>query len=150
MKYTSEYINSLSFDEYRRLIVKELNDNGYRVSGKEEYKIKDYLPPNALMLDAFDDPQALHFLKSQGLVDNGRCPFCGAPMSVNKYYWYDRRNPSKKVNVCYGCNKSNGRGDGHSMDGYPGGVPKSGSSGSGCMLGLLMLPILLLKSFLNF
>ena len=27
MKYTSEYINSLSFDEYRRLIVKELNDN---------------------------------------------------------------------------------------------------------------------------
>ena len=49
MKYTSEYINSLSFDEYRRLIVKELNDNGYRVSGKEEYKIKDYLPKNALM-----------------------------------------------------------------------------------------------------
>ena len=142
MKYTSSYINSLSFDEYRGLIVKELNENGYRVSGNKEYEIKDYLPKNALILDAFDDPQALDFLKSLGLVDNGRCPFCGAPMSVSGYYWYDRRNPSKKVQVCYGCNKSNGRGDGHSMDGCPSGAPKGGgsSSGSGCMIGLFMLP----------
>lgn len=154
MKYTSEYINSLSFTDYLELMAKELNENGFRETDGTPYEVYDYLPKNALMLDAFEDDKALGFLRSQGLIENGRCPFCGAPMSVYKYYWSDRRNPSKKVYVCYGCNKSNGRGDGHSMDGCPSGAPRntsaSTSNNSGCMVALLMLPFLLVKTILHF
>lgn len=48
--------------------------------------------------------------------------------------------------LCYGCAKNNGRGDGHSMDGCPSGVPTFSNTGSGCMMGLLLLPFFFVKA----
>lgn len=151
MKYSSDYIRSLSFRAYLELIAKELNENGFRESGKDEYVVDDEQPYMRLfMMGPVQDPKAMAFLREQGLIDNGRCPYCGAPMSVNKYTWYDRRDPSKKFYVCYGCSKSNGHGDGCSMDGCPSGIPAgSSSSGNGCVVSLLMLPFALSKALLN-
>ena len=149
MKYTSEYINSLSFQEYIKLMADELNANGFKDSGKYKYDTyeNDPMMRQLFMMGPVKDPKALMFLKSQGLLENGRCPSCGAPMSVYRYTWSDRRDPSKKFYVCYGCSKSNGRGDGHSMDGCSSGAPSQSNSGSGCMIGILLMPFYMAKAF---
>lgn len=148
MKYTSEYINNLSFKDYIKLMADELNSNGFKENGEYEYDTFEDDPSmrKLFMMGPVNDPKAMSFLKSQGLLENGRCPSCGAPMSVYRYTWYDTRDPSKKFYVCYGCSKSNGRGDGHSMDGCPYGVPSQTGSGSGCMLGLLLMPFYMAKT----
>lgn len=148
MKYNSEYINSLSFREYIKLMADELNSNGFKEYGKYEYNSFENDPSmrRLFMMGPVNDPKAMAFLKSLGLLENGRCPSCGAPMSVYRYTWYDRRYPSKKFYVCYGCSKNNGRGDGHSMDGCPSGAPNQSNSGSGCMVGLLLLPFHMVKA----
>jgi len=150
MKYSSSYINSLSFKDYLKLMAKELNEHGFRESG-HEYEVFEDEFMRLFMMGPVNDPKAMAFLKEQGLLENGRCPSCGAPMSVYKYYWSDTRDPSRRFYVCYGCSKTNGRGDGHSMDGCPSGAPKTGSSssGSGCMVGLFMLPATVIANLLS-
>lgn len=150
MKYSSEYINSLSFKDYIKLMADELNANGFKEDGQYEYHTyeNDPMMRKLFMMGPVNDPHAMSFLKSEGLLENGRCPSCGAPMSVYRYTWSDRRDPTKKFYVCYGCANNNGRGDGHSMDGCPSGVPSPSSSGTGCALGLLFLPFYLVKSFI--
>ena len=146
MKYTSEYINSLSFKSYLELMATELNENGFREFNGMKYMVDaDPKFMDLFIMGPVQDQNAMDFLKRQGLIENGRCPQCGAPMSVNQYFWYDRRNPSRRFYVCYGCSKSNGQGDGHSMDGCPSGIPKN-KSNTGCLLTLLTLPILFTQS----
>lgn len=153
MKYTSEYINELSFRGYLEIMASELNENGFRDYDGSEYEVDD--DPKFwkyFMMGPVNDPKAMAFLKNQGLIENGRCPTCGAPMSTGqRYYWYDRRDPSKRIYLCYGCHNTNFRGDGHSMDGTPNGVATGGSSstGSGCLGAILLLPIVLFKAIIN-
>ena len=148
MKYSKDYINSLSFRDYIKLMADELNANGFKENGKYEYNsfYDDSAMRRLFMMGPVNDPKAMSFLKMQGLIENGRCPSCGAPMSVYKYTWSDIRDPSKKFYLCYGCAKNNGRGDGHSMDGCPSGIPTSSNTGSGCMIGLLLVPFFFVKA----
>lgn len=130
----------------------ELNANGFRkVYSGNEYDSYENNPKmrRLFMMGLVCDPQAMKFLKEQGLLENGRCPSCGAPMSVYRYTWYDTREPSRKFYVCYGCASNHGNGDGHSMDGCPQGAPKQENSGTGCMLALLFMPYYIIKSFLS-
>ena len=93
MKYTSNYINGLSFKAYLELMAKELNENGFRnYDGSEYYVDADPLFMRLFMMGPVYDPKAMSFLKEQGLLENGRCPNCGAPMSVYRYTWSDRRD----------------------------------------------------------
>lgn len=107
MEYTSDYINSLSFAEYIKLMATELNENGFKENGQYEYCSFENDPAmqRLFMMGPINDPKAMAFLKSKGLIENGRCPSCGAPMSVYRYTWSDIRDPSKKFYVCYGCAK---------------------------------------------
>ena len=150
MKYTSDYINSLSFQEYIKLMATELNSNGFKGHGGREYPTfeDDPVMRRLFMMGPTNDPKAMAFLKEKGLIDNGRCPSCGAPMSVYKYTWSDRRNPSRKYYLCYGCYKNHGKGDGHNMDGCPSGAPTLSNSGSGCMISLLLMPVYIVKSLI--
>ncbi|MGM9694533.1 MAG: hypothetical protein ACI3YC_05955 [Alloprevotella sp.] len=101
-----------------KLVVDELNANGLKDRGKYEYDTfeDDPMIRRLFMMEPINNSKALMFLKSQGLLENGRCPSCGTPMSVYRYTWSDSKEPSKKFYVCYGCCKSNKRGDGHSME----------------------------------
>ncbi|MBR3798339.1 MAG: hypothetical protein IKK36_05450 [Bacteroidales bacterium] len=144
--YTKEYINSLSFREYLELMAKELNDNGFKSYYGSEYTVSD--DPILFMMQPIEDPEAMRFLTWKGLIGNGRCPQCGAPMSNNNHIWYDRRDPSRRFNVCYGCSISNGHGDGHSMDGTPSGDPSNRSNG--CMSVILLFPFFIVKAMLGF
>lgn len=44
MKYSSEYINSLSFSEYLKLMAYELDSNGFKAYGKYDYKVDEESP----------------------------------------------------------------------------------------------------------
>ena len=148
MKYSRDYINSLSFSEYIKLMATELNENGFKGNGQDEYDSfkNDPSMQRLFMMGPVNDPKAMVFLKSKGLIENGRCPSCGAPMSVYRYTWSDGRDLSKKFYVCYGCAKNHGRGDGYSMDGCPTGAPSQTNSRTGCMLSLMLLPFYLIKA----
>ena len=148
MKYTREYINSLSFKAYLELMATELNENGFREFNGMKYMVDD--DPKFMdlfMMGPVQDPKAMLFLKKQGLIENGRCPNCGAPMSTYQYIWSDRRDSSRWFYVCYGCSKTNGHGDGRSMDGYPSGAPRKGPSG--CLVAFFMIPIMLFRAIFN-
>lgn len=81
MKYTSEYINELSFRGYLEIMASELNKNGFRDYDGGEYEVDDDSKFwKYFMMGPVNDPKAMTFLKNQGLIENGRCPTCGAPM----------------------------------------------------------------------
>lgn len=153
MKYTSDYINSLSFDEYLDLMVKELNDNNFVDKGFGEFKVYHDNPvmKRHFMLDVVDNTEALAYLRSIGLLDNGRCPSCGAPMNTGtRFYWYDRRFPERKFSVCYGCHETRFHGDGHSLNGTTKQVPAPYNHNSaGCILGMLLIPYNVILSLIR-
>lgn len=77
MAYTSKQICSIPFYDYVNLMVIELNENGFRVMGREEtdnYKFPTN--PDNFVLSIKDD-KAISFLVNNGLLNNGRCPISG-------------------------------------------------------------------------
>ena len=153
MKYTSDYINSLSFDDYLDLIVKELNDNNFVNKGIGKFSINHDSPVDKrhFMLGVVDNIEALAYLRSVGLLDNGRCPSCGAPMNTGtRLYWYDRRFPERRFSLCSGCHETRFHGDGHSMNGITKQIPSASSrKGSGCILGMLLIPYNVILSLIR-
>ena len=73
MEYTSDYINSLSFAEYIKLMATELNENGFKENGQYEYCSFENDPAmqRLFMMGPINDPKAMAFLKSKGLIENG-------------------------------------------------------------------------------
>ena len=51
MEYTSDYINSLSFAEYIKLMATELNENGFKENGQYEYCSYENDPAMQRLLD---------------------------------------------------------------------------------------------------
>jgi hypothetical protein len=129
MKYSSNFINNLSFNDYLELIVKELNDNGYRrlSHGKKyEYTIDINDPASrTLFIYGIEDIEALNYLKNIGLINNGRCPICGSRMSSNQYTYTNRYNSAITFSICQNCCNSHGRGN--------------ISQNAGCMLNLIIV-----------
>lgn len=157
MKYTSEYINSISFDDFLDLMANELNENNYEISGIGKFSVShdDPVMKRHFMMLVVDNPMALAHLRSVGLLDNGRCPTCGAPMNTGtRYYWYDRRYPEHRFSLCYGCHETRFHGDGHTLNGTTRSVPprptnSNNTSSSGCVLGLLLMPYNLLLALFH-
>ena len=156
MKYSSDYINSLSFEDYLKLMAKELNENGFEEKGIGAFRVyDDPVMKRHFMMGVVDNPKALEFLRSIGLLDNGRCPTCGAPMNTGtRFCWYDRRFPNHKFSLCYGCHESRFHGDGHSLNGTTKPVPSqinsnSQATGSGCIVAFLLLPYHWLATLLS-
>jgi hypothetical protein len=133
MKYSSNYINSLSYSEYLELIVKELNDNGFietYTGSKYELNIKD--PTDCkLFIFSIEDINALIYLKNIGLINNGRCPICGASIPSNIYTYTNRHNSNISFYICKNCY------------GGPEKLTKQG-----CMLSLLLVLLVIISSII--
>ena len=73
MEYTSDYINSLSFAEYIKLMATELNENGFKENGQYEYCSFENDPAmqRLFMMGPINDPKAMAFLK-RSVQDNLR------------------------------------------------------------------------------
>ena len=76
MKYSREDVKSMSPITYRELICEELNHAGFQYEfqgGKSDY-IPDYSTFGGVIVK---DGQAVRYLKTIGLINNGKCPWCG-------------------------------------------------------------------------
>lgn len=76
MKYTRKYVRAMSADEYREAMCNELNAAGFREhfhDQESEYEADEFVFGGSIE----SDKEAVDYLKSIGLIDNGKCPFCG-------------------------------------------------------------------------
>ncbi len=144
MKYTSEQINRMSWQEWNEIMARELNENGYKA---KEYNSAEHRwtktgmykagnDPKLFVLGKIEDSDAISFLKNVGLLNNGRCPMCGGPIHGNPGRFTSGYDYNYHFQICQNCVKTRGR------------TRNAGtSSGSGCMISLLLFPWYLLKSF---
>lgn len=145
MKYTSEQVNSLSYADWMETIAKELNDAGYKTSGYSEelhrfakncapYKVYE---ASTFFLGSIEDPAALNYLKEIGLVNNGRCPMCGAPITGSGWRFTSGSDPSYHFQICGKCG-----GEGKRISMNP-------ANRSGCLIALLLAPWWMIKGLVS-
>lgn len=145
MKYTKSEIRKMSWHEWNETMAKELNEAGFKAKGfnKETGKWeKDYEPykayaedPETFILGVVSGAKEINYLKSIGLLSNGRCPMCGKNIEVPGRFTsgYD---PNCHFQICQSCvNKEQG-------------VSINPSNNTGCMLSLLFIPWYLVKAII--
>lgn len=141
MKYTSEQINSMSWLEWCETMAEELNSAGFKARGYnttlgrwqdnyEPYRVAD--EPKLFILGTVDGSEEIDYLKSIGLLNNGRCPMCGNPINGKPGRFTSGYDHSMHFQICQNCVNRGKRGQ------QVMGINTSG--GSGCIVGLLMLP----------
>jgi hypothetical protein len=134
-KYSSSYLHSLSIQNYLRLMAKELDDNGFRkewIDGTTTYshfaenmiKAENAIRggqgnPTYSFVQTLDYP-AIKLLIDLGILNNGRCPICGAHTSGAQYLWTARNDTRREFHICKGCMHTRGGGTGQG-NGMPGG-----------------------------
>ena len=141
MKYTSEQVNALSYVDWMETIAKELNDAGYKTSAYSEelHRFAKNCGPyivydaRTFFLGSIDDVAALNYLKDIGLVNNGRCPMCGARITGSGWQFTSGSNPSYHFQICRECG-----GEGRRTSLNP-------ANHSGCVLAFLLAPWRMIK-----
>lgn len=137
MKYTIEQVNSMSYLEWMQTIAKELNDAGFRTKGMEgrvPYSVCER-DCHYFFLGSINDSDAMDYLKEIGLVNNGRCPMCGAEIKGGPWRFTDGYNSSLNFHICKRCAR-----EGQAMSVNP-------ANSSGCLVAILFAPWAMLKSF---
>ena len=103
--YLKEEIKYIPLDELISLMSKELNNKGFRVTFKDGDGFKEYeYDPDEYMLEGavVRDTNALNYLKQIGLLNNGRCPRCGAIID-NTYSFTSGLNLKASFSICENC-----------------------------------------------
>lgn len=143
MKYTSEQINKMSWQEWNETMAEELNQKGFKTKefNSDEHrwektgKYKAGDDPRFFVLGTIEDSDAISYLKNVGLLNNGRCPMCGAPINNNPGRFTSGYDQSYHFQICQNCAKSRG------------GLKKRTSmSESGCIVAQILIPWYLLKN----
>lgn len=123
MIYFPIEVNSWSFEQYMRVLAKELDDHGFQPDVFSSYthmlenliKAKKFLGHthnSAISIAQQMDYPAMKFAKEIGLINNGRCPLCGA-VAVGTCEWAGRDDPRRVLKICRGCMQTHGGGTGH-------------------------------------
>ncbi|MCI1786345.1 MAG: hypothetical protein LKI59_09475 [Bacteroidales bacterium] len=141
MNYTSAQVNNMTYEQWMEAIAKELNDAGFKARGynQELQKWQDnYVPyvvgdPKDFFLGGLRDVEALDYLKSVGLINNGRCPMCGNPIKGHPGSFTSGYNPAFNFQICQNCAN-----EGKSVSVNP-------ANSSGCLVALLLIPWNLIK-----
>lgn len=144
MKYSSEELNAMSYLEWMETIANELNEAGFRGPGYSEvkkrfvnhispYKVRDV---DYFFMGSINDSEAMDYLKSIGLVNNGRCPMCGDPIKGTPSRFTSGMNADLNFHICSSCRKG-----GQSMS--------VNHAGTGCIVALALMPWHLLKSIFS-
>ena len=144
-KYTKEQVSAMSYYTWMETIANELNEAGYKTFGYNESIGRwqaDYWPYKVRNVRDFfqgsiNNAEHLNYLKSIGLIDNGRCPLCGAEIKGTIYTFTDGTHPDQTYHICKECYK-----EGLSMSVNP-------ANRSGCIVALFMLPITAIKGLFS-
>lgn len=142
MKYTKEKLATMSYVEWMKAIAEELNAAGFKTSGysKENGRFMNNIAPyevhnaNYFFMGAINDPKAMDYLKSIGLVNNGRCPMCGGEIKGLPSTFTCGNNPNLNFQICSSCRKEGER------------ISLNPAQNSGCLLALALIPWHLVKS----
>ena len=133
----------MSWQEWNEAMAEELNQKGFKAKEfnqdehrwKKTGKYKAGDDPKLFVLGTIEDSDAISYLKDVGLLNNGRCPMCGGPIYDNPGRFTSGYDPNFHFQICQNCVKSRG------------GLRKSNStSGSGCIVALILFPWYLLKN----
>jgi tetratricopeptide (TPR) repeat protein len=111
--YSAEEVNSMSYREWMETIAKELNAAGFKGDGYSSVErrfMKNVAPYEVgnvsdFFMGAINDANAMNYLKSIGLVNNGRCPMCGSPIKGTPSQFTDGMNPNLNFYICNSCRK---------------------------------------------
>ncbi len=84
MKYSREDVKSMYPITYRELICEELNNAGFQHEFQGEWMgyTPDYSTFGGVIVK---DGQAVRYLKMIGLINNGKCPWCGEREDTIQY-----------------------------------------------------------------
>lgn len=145
VRYTSEQVNAMSYREWMETIAKELNNAGYKGRGFNEktgrleancvpYEVGDL---RFFFQGAINSAEHLNYLKSIGLINNGRCPLCGAQIKGTVFTFTDGFHPDQTYHICKSCYK-----EGASSSINP-------ANRTGCLVALLLLPVTAIRSFFS-
>jgi len=144
MKYTSYQIRQMSWAEWNATMANELNSAGFRCRGFNEETRKwennrdlyraDSSDPKIFILGTVDGAKEYEYLKSIGLLNNGRCPMCGGSIDGNPARFTSGYDHNAHFQICQSCcNRGRKRSLNH-------------ANNSGCIIALLVLPWHLIKS----
>ena len=141
MKYLAEEINNMSYRKWMETIANELNAAGFRGEGYNAaagrfmknavpYEVYDI---RTFFMGALNDANAMEYLKSIGLVNNGRCPMCGAIIKGSPSRFISGMNPDLNFQICSSCRREGQR------------ISINPANNSGCMLSLVVFPWYIIK-----
>lgn len=142
MKYTNSQLRTMSYAEWMKAIAKELNDAGFRARGynsdthqwQDNYSLYEVGDPQHFFMGGIRDSKALEYLKSIGLVNNGRCPICGNMIEGNPGRFTSGYDSNFHFQICQSCARHGKR------------TSVNPANNSGCMLALLLFPWYAVKS----
>lgn len=144
MKYSSLDINAMSWAEWTATMAKELNEAGYRTRGYNEeiggwqdnYALfqEDVSDPKFFILGAVDGSAEISYLKSLGLLNNGRCPSCGNRIVGSPGRFTSGYNSSVHFHICQNC----------IVKGQE--ISVNNANNIGCIISIVLLPWHILKS----
>ena len=133
----------MSWQEWNEAMANELNKKGFKA---KEFNSSEHRwtktgqydagnDPKLFVLGTIEDSEAISYLKDIGLLNNGRCPICGGRINGNPGRFTSGYDQNYHFQICQNCVKSRG------------GMRKSApSSGSGCIIALLLFPWHLIKN----
>lgn len=145
MKYTREELSQLSYKSWMETIATELNNAGYKGDGYDSdsgrfrsnfgpYKVLDQ---EYFFMGAIRDPKAMDYLKSIGLVNNGRCPMCGNDISGTPSLFTSGLVQGLNYHICSSCRKEGQR------------ISINPTNNTGCIAALLLVPWNIIKQLLT-
>ena len=145
MKYTSEQINDMSWREWTETMARELNAANFKQTGvsldserklgktTKQYAVdEDNLGPKIFLLGSVETAKEIDYLKNIGLLNNGRCPMCGNPITGSPGRFTSGYDSNYHFQVCQDCVKKRNR-------------ISINTSNQGCIVSLLLLPFSISK-----
>ena len=96
------------------------------MKGVAPYEVHDV---STFFMGAINDANAMDYLKSIGLVNNGRCPMCGAAIKGTPSKFTDGMNPNLNFQICSSCRREGQR-----------------MNKTGCMLAIVLFPWSIIKN----
>ena len=136
MKYSSQQINNMSWQEWNEVMADELNKAGFvsRPGTQWEHPHEAGDEPEMFILGEVSEKNEINYLKTLGLLNNGRCPMCGNPIVGNPGRFTSGYDYDCHFQICQNCVN---RGKRISVN--------PANTSSGCIVALLLFPIHLLK-----
>lgn len=136
MIYSKEQVSSMSYMEWMETIARELNSAGFIMH--KNFSLPFHVSEDNVsyfFMGAINKPKEMDYLKSIGLVNNGRCPMCGRAINGTPSIFIDTLHPGLDFHICSSCRREGQRVSINHMN----------NPGCGCVGALILMPLHLIR-----